>query len=271
MTTRTTPTTASTETTGITWWLRDAVLLAGRNVRRILRAPQLLVMYALIQPVMFILLFAYVFGGAIRTPGGDYKQFLLPAIFVMIVLFTSIGAVAVGIAEDMERGVMDRFRSLPMTRSSVLLGRLVSEVLRNVVSIVVMVICGLIIGFRFHAGLGQILLGFGLLLLLGFGFSWVAAYIGLLAGSVEGAQGIGMIWVFPFVFVSSAFVPTESMPGWLRAYADHSPVTVMTDTLRAWFNGQDAGSLAVQSLAWALGLIVVFMALSVTRFRRTSR
>jgi ABC transporter DrrB family efflux protein len=228
-------------------------------------------MYSLIQPIMFILLFAYVFGGAIQTPGGNYKQFLLPAVFVMIVLFTSTGAVAVGIAEDMERGVMDRFRSLPMTRSSVLLGRLVSEVLRNLVSIVVMVACGLIVGFRFHTGPGRILLGFGLLLLLGFGFSWVAAYIGLLAGSVEGAQGLGMIWVFPFVFVSSAFVPTESMPGWLRAYADHSPVTLMIDTLRAWFGGQDAGGLALRSLAWAAGLTLVFMTLSVARFRRTSK
>ncbi|WP_157248163.1 ABC transporter permease [Nonomuraea typhae] len=258
-------------TTGFSWWLRDAWLLAGRNVRRILRAPHLLVMYALIQPVMFILLFAYVFGGAIPVPGGNYVQYLLPAVFVMIVLFTSTGAVGVGIAEDMERGVMDRFRSLPMTRSSVLLGRLLSEMLRNLLSIVVMVACGLVVGFRFHAHPGRILLGFGLLLLLGFAFSWVAAYIGLLAGSVEAAQGMGMVWVFPFVFVSSAFVPTASMPDWLRAYADHSPVTVMIDTLRAWFTGRDAGSAAVQALAWAIGLTLVFMTLSVARFRRTSR
>ncbi|MGW4848144.1 ABC transporter permease [Nocardia brasiliensis] len=258
-------------TAPLTWWLHDTRLLAGRNMRRIVRAPRLLLMYALIQPIVFILLFAYVFGGAIQTPGDDYVQFLLPAIFVMIVVFTSVGAVGVGVAEDMERGVMDRFRALPMTRSSVLFGRLVSEVVRNVITIVVMVVCGLLVGFRFHTGPAQILLGFGLLLLLGFGFSWVAAYIGLRAGSAEAAQGLGMVWVFPFVFVSSAFVPTESMPGWLRAYADHSPVTVMIETLRAWFDGRPAGPASLQALAWAVGLTVVFMAVSVRRFRRTSK
>jgi ABC-2 type transport system permease protein/oleandomycin transport system permease protein len=158
-----------------------------------------------------------------------------------------------------------------MTRSSVLLGRLVSELLRSVLSIVVMVACGLAVGFRFHAGPGMVVAGFALLLALGFGFSCVAACIGLLADSAQSAQGLGMIWVFPFVFVSSAFVPTESMPGWLRAYAEHSPVTVMVDTLRAWFGGDAAADLAVRSLAWAGGLTAVFLTLAVARFRRTSR
>ncbi|MFI6293226.1 ABC transporter permease [Nonomuraea sp. NPDC050790] len=256
--------------TGPRWWLHDAWLMGGRNARRIVRAPGLLLMYALIQPVVFILLFAYVFGGAITMPGGDYVQALIPAIFVQMILFSSIGAVAVGLAEDMQRGVMDRSRSLPMTRSSVLLGRIASEVLRSAVTLAVMLGCGLLVGFRFHGSPGMVAAGFGLLLAFGFAFSWVAAWIGLMAKGVEAAQGLGLVWVFPFTFVSSAFVPTGTMPGPVRAFAEHSPVTTMIDTLRAWFSGRDAGDDALVTAVWALALTAVFMTLAVLRLRRTS-
>jgi ABC-type multidrug transport system permease subunit len=135
----------------------------------------------------------------------------------------------------------------------------------------VMVGCGLAVGFRFHGSPGQVATGFALLLLFGFAFSWVAAWIGLLAGGAEAAQGMGLVWLFPFTFVSSAFVPTQTMPGWLRAFADNSPVTLMIETLRAWFAGRDAPDLAMKTVLWAAGLTVVFMALSVVRLRRTSK
>jgi ABC transporter DrrB family efflux protein len=253
--------------TGLGWWLNDAVLLGQRNIRGILRSPDL-VFYSLFQPVVFMLLFAYIFGGAINVPGMNYRQFLLPGIFVQMVVFGSVAATAIGIAEDMQRGIMDRFRSLPMTSSSVLMGRQVTEIFRNLVSIVVMVVAGLIVGFRFQGSLLDTLAGFGLLLLFGFAFSWLAALIGLSVRSAQAAQSAGLVWLFPFVFLSSAFVPTSSMPTWLRVIADYSPVTVVVNTLRAWFGGQPAGANVWISLAWAIGLIAIFMPLSIARFNR---
>lgn len=252
---------------GLRGWLGDVAVLGRRNLQRIFRSPDL-VFYALLQPLMFILLFVYVFGGAIQVPGTDYTQFLLPGIFVQMVIFGSVGATAIGVAEDMERGIMDRFRSLPMTSSSVLLGRQITEIVRNVAAIVVMIVAGLLVGFRFQGDLPAVLGAFGLLLLFGFAFSWLAAVIGLTAGSAEAAQGAGLLWLFPFTFLSSAFVPTETMPGWLRVYTDHSPVTVVVDTLRAWFTGQAAGPAAWQSLAWSVGVTAVFMPLAMYLFRK---
>lgn len=266
-----TPSTAATsevETrTSLRWWLNDVMLLAQRNLRRMMRSPDIL-FYGLFQPVVFILLFVYVFGGAIQVPGKDYRQFLLPGIFVQTIVFGSVAATAIGVGLDMQRGIMDRFRSLPMTSSSVLLGRQLSEVVRNVITICVTVVIALLVGFRFHGSLLDTLAGFGLLLLFGFAFSWLAALIGLLAGSAEAAQGAGLVWLFPFTFVSSAFVPASSMPWWLQGYATHSPVTVMVDTLRAWFNGQPAGPSAWEALAWSIGLTAVFVPLATARFNR---
>lgn len=253
--------------TGCGAWVTDAALLGQRNLRRMLRSPDLL-FYALFQPVIFILLFAYVFGGAIAVPGGNYLQFLLPGIFVQIVVFGSVAATAIGVAQDMERGVMDRFRSLPMTDSSVLMGRQFSEIVRNVISIVVMVAVGLLLGFRFHGNLTQTIAGFGLLLLFGFAFSWLAALIGLASGSTEAAQSAGMLWLFPFTFVSSAFVPTSTMPAWLRLYASHSPISALVDTLRAWFGGYADGARPLESAAWCMVIIAIFMPLAIARYRR---
>ncbi|HEU4711119.1 MAG TPA: ABC transporter permease [Pyrinomonadaceae bacterium] len=250
------------------WWLNDVTLMAQRNVRRMLRSPDL-VFYAVLQPVVFILLFVYVFGGAMQQiPNMNYKQFLFPGIFVQTVVFGSVAATAIGVALDMQRGIMDRFLSLPISSSSVLMGRQFSEILRNVLLIVVLVVVSLIVGFRFQGSLPNVLLGMGLLLFFGFAFSWVAALIGLASGSAEAAQSAGIMWLFPFTFVSSAFVPTSTMPGWLQVYAQHSPITSMVDTLRILFNGQPATSAIWISLAWSLGITAVFMPLSIARFRR---
>jgi ABC-2 type transport system permease protein/oleandomycin transport system permease protein len=249
------------------WWLNDVLLLGQRNLRRMLRSPDL-IFYAVFQPVVFIVLFVYVFGGAIKLPNMDYKQFLLPGIFVQTVVFGSVAATAIGVALDMQRGIMDRFLSLPITSSSVLLGRQVSEIARNIVLICVMVVVGLLVGFRFHGSLLSTLAGLGLLLLFGFAFSWVATVIGLASGSAEAAQGAGLVWLFPFTFISSAFVPTSTMPGWLQLYAAHSPITAMVDTLRLLFNGQPGASSMWESVAWSIGITAVFMPLAIARFRR---
>ncbi|WP_460777343.1 ABC transporter permease [Nocardiopsis nanhaiensis] len=192
------------------------------------------------------------------------------SLFVQMIVFTAVAIVTVGVAEDMQRGVMDRFRSLPMSRAAILIGRVGSEVLRNVIALTVMIVCGLIIGFRFHGDFGQILGGFALLLLFGFSFSWLGAVAGLLLRSVEAAQSGMLAWLFPFAFISSIYVPVESMPGWLGAYAANSPVTLITDTLRAWFNGQDAGSAPWLSAAWSVGMILVLVPIAVLRLRRLS-
>lgn len=260
----------ATGTGGLGWWCSDAWEMAVRNVRHIMRTPDLL-MYALIQPVMFILLFKYVLGGAIAVPGGDYAQFLLPGVFVQMVLFGSVAGTAVGIADDMSKGILDRFRSMPMNRSAVLVGRTVSEIGRNVVAVVVMVVVGVLVGFRFEGRALPMIGAFALLFAFGYAFSWLAALIGMSVSSAEAAQAGGTAWLFPFTFISSVFVPVSSMPGWLQAYAEHSPVTVVVETLRAWFGGQDAGSDGWQALAWLVGITAVCAPLAVSRYRSKSQ
>ncbi|HEU4769622.1 MAG TPA: ABC transporter permease [Pyrinomonadaceae bacterium] len=255
------------ESPSLRWWFNDVFLMAQRNVRRMLRSPDL-VFYAVLQPVVFILLFVYVLGGAMQLPNMDYKQFLFPGIFVQTVVFGSVAATAIGVALDMQRGIMDRFLSLPISSSSVLMGRQFSEILRNILLIVVLVVVSLLVGFRFQGSLANVVLGMVMLLLFGFAFSWVAAFIGLVSGSAEAAQSAGIMWLFPFTFVSSAFVPTSTMPWWLQLYAQNSPITSMVDTLRFLFNGQPASSALWTSLAWSLGITAVFMPLAIARFRR---
>ncbi|MFF7243017.1 ABC transporter permease [Embleya sp. NPDC008237] len=251
---------------GIGWWFSDAGEMALRNLKHLRRTPDLM-MYALIQPVMFILLFRYVLGGAIDVPGGDYGQFLLPGIFVQMVLFGSVAGTAVGVADDMSKGIMDRFRSMPVSRSAVLAGRTFSELARTLVAVVVMVVVGLLVGFRFDGDPLPMAGAFLLLFAFGYAFSWLAALIGMAVSGPEAAQAGGTAWLFPFTFVSSVFVPVSSMPGWLRPYAEHSPVTVVVDTLRAWLGGTDAGSAGWQSLAWTLGIATICAPLAVARYR----
>ncbi len=218
---------------------------------------------------MFVLLFVYVFGGAISTPGYEYVDFLIPGILVQNIAFGGFYT-ALGLAEDLTKGLIDRFRSLPTARASVLAGRTLSDIATNSLAIVVLLATGLIIGFRFDAGIGGIVGGIALLLLIGFAFSWIFALIGLLVSSPEAANGIGFTLIFPLTFISSAFVPVESMPAGLEQFAEYNPVSIFVDAMRSLWLGAPAGNSVWASVAWALALIAVFAPLAVARYRRTT-
>ena len=244
----------------------DTVVLAKRSLLRIPRQPDLLLGFT-VQPVMFVLLFVYVFGGAIQTPGFDYVDFLMPGIIVQTMAFGGF-VTALGLAEDVKKGLIDRFRSLPMSRSAVVTGRTLADVATNVVQLAVMIGVGVVVGFRFGTGVVEVIAGIALLLLLGYAFSWVFAFIGLSASSPEASNAYGFTIILPLTFASSAFVPVQSMPGWLEAFADVNPITTMVDATRALFLGTPAGNDVWGAVAWALGIVAVFGALSVWRYRR---
>ena len=244
----------------------DTLVLARRSLLRIPRAPDLLLSFT-VQPIMFVLLFVYVFGGAIETPGYDYVDFLMPGIIVQTMAFGGF-VTALGLAEDLKKGLIDRFRSLPMSRAAVLAGRTLADVATNSISIAVMLVVGVIAGFSFDAPLAHIVAGIVLLLLFGYAFSWVFAFIGLTSSSPEAAQSLGFIVIFPLTFVSSAFVPVESMPGALQAFAEVNPFTIVVDAMRALFLGAPAGNNVWGAVAWSLGIAAVFAFLSVTRYKR---
>jgi ABC transporter DrrB family efflux protein len=247
----------------------DTLVLAERNLVRLPRAPDMLLGFT-IQPIMFVLLFAYVFGGAIETPGyDDYITFLIPGIIVQNIAFGGF-VTAIGLAEDMGKGLIDRFRSLPTARASVLAGRTLADVVTNSVSIAILLGTGLVIGFAFEATALDVLAGFGLLLLFGFAFSWIFALIGLSVSTPEAANGIGFTLIFPITFISSAFVPVESMPTGLEEVADANPVTVVVDALRSLWLGSPAGDSIWLSIVWCLALIAIFAPLAVAKYRRTA-
>jgi ABC-2 type transport system permease protein/oleandomycin transport system permease protein len=252
--------------TALRYGLTDTLVLARRSLLRIPRQPDLLIGFT-VQPVIFVLLFVYVFGGAIETPGFDYVDFLMPGIIVQSIAFGGF-VTALGLAEDLKKGLIDRFRSLPIARSAVLTGRTLADVATNVFQLAVMIGIGLAVGFDFQSGIPEILAGIGLLVLIGYAFSWVFAFIGLLASSPEASNAYGFTIIFPLTFVSSAFVPVESMPGWLQAFAEVNPMTTMVDATRALFVGTEAGNDIWVALAWTAGLIAVFSTLSVWRYRR---
>ena len=243
----------------------DTLVLAKRSLLRIRRQPDLLIGYT-VQPVMFVLLFVYVFGGAIITPGFDYVDFLMPGIIVQSMAFGGF-VTALGLADDLKKGLIDRFRSLPMARSAVITGRTLADVGANVVQLVVMIGVGLAVGFTFTTGIPTILAGIALVLFIGYAFSWVFALIGLIASSPEAANAYGFTLLFPLTFVSSAFVPVQTMPDWLRAFAEVNPFTTMVNATRALFIGTPAGNDVWLSVAWAAGIIAVFGALSIWRYR----
>jgi len=244
----------------------DTLVLARRAIMRIVRAPDLLLAYT-VQPIMFVLLFVYVFGGAISTPGFEYVDFLIPGILVQTLSFGGF-ATALGLAEDLKKGLVDRFRSLPMSRSAVLTGRTLADIATNSLSIAVMLIVGVIAGFSFDAPLTHILLGLVLLLTFGYAFSWVFAFIGLASSSPEEAQSLGFIILFPLSFISSAFVPVDSMPAVLQAFAEINPFTIAVDAIRALFLGIPAGNNVWGAFAWSFGIAIVFSWLSVRRYKR---
>jgi ABC transporter DrrB family efflux protein len=221
-----------------------------------------------VQPIIFVLLFVYVFGGAIATPGfEDYTDFLMPGIVAQTMSFGGF-VTALGLAEDLRKGLIDRFRSLPMSRSAVLAGRTLADVATNVISLTIMVAVGLIVGFRFHSSPLEVVAGIGLMLLFGYAFSWIFAYCGLVASSGESAQAIGFIVIFPITFISSAFVPVDSMPSWLEPIAENNPFTTVVDAMRALWVDAPAGNDIWGAVLWSLGLIAVFAPLSVARYRR---
>jgi ABC-2 type transport system permease protein/oleandomycin transport system permease protein len=250
------------------WAISDTLVLAKRSLLRIPRQPDLLIAFT-VQPVMFVLLFVYVFGGAIRTPGYDYVDFLMPGIITQSIAFGGF-VTALALTEDLKKGLIDRFRSLPMSRAAVLAGRTLADMVTNVFSLLVLVGVGVLAGFSFHNGVPEVLAGFGLLLLFGYAFSWVFALIGLMVSTPEAANSVGFTAIFPLTFASSAFVPVESMPDWLRAFAEVNPFTVIVDSMRALWLGAPAGDSIWLSLLWIGGILAVFAPLAVRRYRRVA-
>jgi len=250
--------------------ISDARVVTARNLRHFVRQPQLLI-FSTIQPVMFVLLFAYVFGGAVKGAlphGVNYIDFLLPGIFVQSVAFRATQT-AVGLAEDLNRGVVDRFRSMPMARSAVLIGRTVADLLRNVLIIGLMIVVGYVIGFRFHAGFVNALASVAVVSAFGFALSWIFAFVALSVRGAEAAQSAGFVVIFPLVFASSVFVPVASMPHWLQAFAKVSPVTLTANAARGYALDGVPHSLA-GATAWILALLIGFIPLCVWRYRRMS-
>lgn len=267
--------------TRFSWAFGDAAAMAGRNVRRLLRAPDQVV-FTLISPIMFTLLFRYVFGGAIKGLGNiNYVNYLIPGIAVQTAIFTS-GNSGFALAEDRSKGFVDRLRSLPMARSAVLAGRVAADALSNAAGLLIIIAVGLAVGFRPHS-LPGLVLGFAILLLFTLATSFLFALVGLYASSSQAVNAATFPLVFPLTFASSAFVPTATMPTWLRAFANHQPVTIVINTVRdltlgnvsaaqrlELFAGQSTTSLVIQSLLWTAGIGLFFGYLSVRRYNSTA-
>ncbi len=247
----------------------DTLVLAKRNLRRIPRQPDLLIAYT-VQPVMFVLLFVYVFGGAIQTPGFDYVDFLMPGIIVQSIAFGGF-VTALGLSEDVQKGLIDRFRSLPMSRGAVLTGRTFSDVILNCLSLVVLFAVGFAAGFNFiDSSVGQIVLGIVLLLLMGYAFSWIFALVGLFSSTPETANSLGFTLIFPLTFASSVFVPAETMPDGLRQFAEANPFTTISDAMRSLWIGTPANSDVWMAFVWCFVLIAIFAPLAIRRYRQVA-
>jgi ABC transporter DrrB family efflux protein len=258
---------------------QDWLTMLWRNLIGYIRIPDQ-IFFSSVQPVMFVLLFRYVFGGAIQTGPIDYVNFLMPGIFVQTVAFGSIGT-SIGLADDLQKGLIERFRSLPIAQSSVLVGRTLSDLIRNVFVIVLMTAVGYAVGFRIQTNVFMFLGAVGLMLLVGYALGWGFAYAGLVAPNAETAQFMVFPILMPLTFASSAFVPTGSMPGWLQTFANNQPITIVVNASRALIVGNDTpmlreilgGSttgLVLKALAWSVGLLVVLAPVAVWRFKRAS-
>ena len=255
----------------------DGVAIAKRNVIKIKRVPEVLVS-VLISPIIFVLLFAFVFGNSIDIAGGSYREFLISGIFAMTLTFGA-ALTGAGLAEDMQKGIIDRFRSLPMSRSAVVFGRTASDVIYNVLTLTIMALAGLVVGWRIHDGIGSALLGFGLLLLFAYAFSWVMAYVGLLVPSVEVINNASLMVIFPLTFLANTFVPSENLPTPLRIFAEWNPVSAVTRSARELFGNIPPGTPeptawplqnpAVYTLIWVVIIIAVFAPLSVRTYKRS--
>jgi len=247
----------------------DTLNVAWRNLANLWRTPQALV-FATIQPVMFVALFRYAFGGAIHVPGVPYVDYLMPGIFAQAVAFGAIGT-AVGLSADMASGIFTRFCTLPMSRVAVLAGRTLADLVRNLVVVAVMTGVGFAVGFRAHSGATGLLGALGLVAVFAYALSWAFVALGLAVSDPEAAQGAGVPVVFLLVFSSAAFVPLSTMPGWLQAFGAHQPVTALVDAERALILGGPAAGHVLACLAWSAGMLVVFASLATLAYRRTSR
>jgi len=263
----------------LTQALRDGLIVMWRNLKRIPRIPELAV-FAILQSIMFVLLFAFVFGGAIPLPGGgNFKEFLMPGIFVQTLAFAS-ATTSIGMADDMGKGIIDRFRSLPMARSAVLTGRTFSDVIYNFGILIVLMLSGLVVGWTIRTGIVELLEGVALLLLFAFAMSWIGVWLGLSVPTVEVAQQVGFIAIFPITFISNVFVPTQTLPDWLRPFAEWNPVSTLTASIRQlWGNPNPFASHGTLpgdqplplTLAWIALILAIFVPLGVRRYRNTSR
>jgi ABC-2 type transport system permease protein/oleandomycin transport system permease protein len=257
--------------TSVNYAVSDALAMTRRNLLRYIRIPTLLV-FSTIQPIMFVLLFVYVFGGAVKGSlphGVKYVDFLMPGIFVQTVVFGSTQT-GVGLAEDLSKGMIDRFRSLPMARSAVLAGRTLGDTARNTGVVLLMILVGSLVGFRFHAGIVKAVIALLVVVAFGFAFSWISATIGLAVHDVESAQTAGFIWVFPLTFASTAFVPLYTLPGWLQSFARINPITNAVNALRALVLGLPALRPTLYTVAWIVGILAVFAPMATRRYRRVA-
>jgi ABC transporter DrrB family efflux protein len=252
------------------WAVSDTLTMTRRNLLVWMRVPAYLV-FTVIQPVMFVLMFRYVFGGAIAVSGvhGGYVQFLLPGIIGQTAAFASF-ATAIALAQELKKGVIDRLRSMPMARSAVLAGRLVADTIRLLIVVLIVVGVGYAVGFRFANGAGPAIGMIVLATVFGLSICLIAAFTGLAIGDEESVQAFGLIWLFPLTFLSSAFVPITSMPGWLQAFANNQPVTYVINTMRALALGGPIEANLWKSVAWLAAIFIVFMPLSVRAYKRAS-
>jgi len=257
----------------------DGFVIAKRNVIKIKRVPDVLV-GVLISPIIFVFLFAYVFGSSIDIPGSSYREFLISGIFAMTLVFGAV-LTGAGLADDMQKGIIDRFRSLPMSRSAVVFGRTASDVIYNVISLIIMALAGLIVGWRIHNGIGNAMLGFALLLLFAYAFSWVMAYVGLRVSSVEVINNVSFMVIFPLTFIANTFVPAENLPTPLRIFAEWNPVSAVTQASRELFGNIPPGTpeptawplqnATLYTLMWVVIIIAVFAPLSVRAYKKANK
>ncbi|MGO9028805.1 MAG: ABC transporter permease [Acidimicrobiales bacterium] len=249
----------------IRWALADTFTITKRNLIGYTRIPEAL-FFSTVQPIMFVLLFRYVFGGAIHTSEASYVNYLMPGIFVQTVAFGAVST-SIGLAEDLQKGLVERFRALPMARSAVLAGRTSADLCRNVVVVIIMTVVGFLVGFRPTTGVLPYLAGIGLILLFAYALSWGFAVIGLSAPNSETAQVMSFPLLFPLTFASSAFVPVDQMPSWLQGFATYQPVSVTVSACRALMLGGPTATWLIQSLLWSVGLLAVLTPVAVRRYR----
>jgi ABC transporter DrrB family efflux protein len=273
-----TTTTATRRRGGIGQTLTDSWLVGWRNLKRIPRIPELAI-FAILQSIMFVLLFVYVFGGAIPIPGGgNYTNFFLPGIFAQTIVFAS-GTTAIGMTDDINKGIIDRFRSLPMARSAVLTGRTISDVVYNAGILVVLILSGLFVGWRVDTGIGNFLAGIALLLLFAYAMIWLGVFLGMNVPTVEVGQQVIFTVLFPITFISNVFVPPQTLPSWLQPIAEWNPTSTLTASIRElWGNPNPYASDSLAStepilvtLVWVVAIIAIFAPLSIRKYRQISR